>query len=226
VARSRQTERPTFVFIDEYPDPQEKRRAIRSQAMRSAIAERSRKQYNIRFINKPRSKNSCSHQGDIVDRNFGYSTSSPRKASLARPEISLMIPDLTPNGYQVARTGHGFDIFLLSGVVSVRIEKELHRTKWGKWLVEVHEPLYFDVISSIHDTSPLLQSAVKCTLAQYKRAMGLEVQDSDTTVCLLYGQALQDLQAALNDDGRRLQSDVVLATAVLQLFEVRLVQFK
>lgn len=97
---------------------------------------------------------------------------------------------------------------------------ELHEVKLGRWLCAFQEPSYLDIIPSLYNESSLLQCVVKCTMAQYKKAMYAESEVSENRICQLYGKALAELQAALNDGKRRDQPDVLIATAVLQLFEV------
>ena len=223
-AKPKQIAKPAFVFIDEAAkSSKEKRKQIRSQAKRYAIAERSKRPREIRFVNVPSGQDTQALSESELKDEDDSAKSSPSTAvvPLRKP---IIIPDLPAKGYDAARIEYGFDVFFLSGLASVHVGKgaslQLHDHKLGDWLSGFREKSYLDCIPSHYNTSPLLQSVVNCTMAQYKRAMCPTSQISESTVFKLYGKALQDLQTALNDNTRRMQPDVLLATAVLQLFEV------
>jgi hypothetical protein len=224
-AKSGQATKPAFVFIDEsVKSSKDKRRAIRSQAKRYAIAERSKRPREIRFVNIQGSKENQFHPDDDTEDTANSTKAKSKKVLVQTQPKPIVIPDLPLKGYEAARIDYGFDIFLMSGLASVHVGKgaslQLQDTKLGDWLMGFRETSYLDLVPSHYESSPLLQSVVNCTMAQYRRAMCPESQITQATVFRLYGKALQDLQTALNDNERRLQSDVLLATAVLQLFEV------
>ena len=223
-AKSKQIAKPAFVFIDEAAkSSKEKRKQIRSQAKRYAIAERSKRPREIRFVNVPSGQETqaLSEPALKEEEDFEQSSSSQAVVPVRKP---ILIPDLPKKGYEAARIEYGFDVFFLSGLASVHVGKgaslQLQDHKLGEWLIGFREKSYLDCVPSHYNTSPLLQSVVNCTMAQYKRAMCPDSKISEATVFKLYGKALQDLQTALNDNDRRMQPDVLLATAVLQLFEV------
>jgi hypothetical protein len=223
-AKSKQVAKPAFVFIDEAAkSSKEKRKQIRSQAKRYAIAERSKRPREIRFVNiQSGQEGQPSSSEDARDEDSDKIINSKSLIPIRKP---IVIPDLPQTGYEAARIEYGFDIFLLSGLASVHVGKgaslQLQDHKLGDWLTGFREPSYLDCIPAHYNSSPLLQSIVNCTMAQYKRALCPDTPMTEATVFKLYGKALQDLQTALNDNTRRLQPDVLLATAVLQLFEVR-----
>lgn len=224
-AKSLQADKPAFVFIDESAkSSKDKRRAIRSQAKRYAIAERSKRPREIRFVNSQGSKDRESHPDDDLSDKTEHGNINNKKELVLSQCNPILIPDLPKKGYEALRLEYGFDIFLLSGLASVHVGRgaslQLQDTKLGDWLMGFRETSYLDFVPVHYNSSPLLQSVVNCTMAQYRRAMQPEAQVTEATVFRLYGKALQDLQTALNDDQRRLQPDVLLATAVLQLFEV------
>jgi hypothetical protein len=223
-AKPKQIAKPAFVFIDEAAaSTKEKRKQIRSQAKRYAIAERSKRPREIRFVNVPSGQESPPlYQADLKDEE-DLDKSATNKAVVPKQK-PILIPDLPKTGYEAARINYGFDVFLLSGLASVHIGKgaslQLQNHQLGEWLTGFREKSYLDCIPAYYNDSSLLQSVVNCTMAQYKRAMCSDSGIAESTVFKLYGKALQDLQTALNNDTRRLQPDVLLATAVLQLFEV------
>jgi hypothetical protein len=220
-----QAEKPAFVFIDESAkSTKDKRRAIRSQAKRFAIAERSKRPRKIRFVNIQGSKEDQNPVDDEAEDVPEHDTANATKAVVHKPRQPIMLPDLPKTGYEAARIEFGFDIFLLSGLASVHVGRgaslQLQDTKLGNWLMGFRETSYLDHMPLHYNSSPLVRSVVNCTMAQYRRAIYSDSKITESTVFKLYGKALQDLQTALNDDERRLQPDVLLATAVLQLFEV------
>jgi hypothetical protein len=223
-AKPKQVAKPAFVFIDEAAkSSKEKRKQIRSQAKRYAIAERSKRPREIRFVNiQSGQEGQPLSNEDTQDDEAAQATDSTSLIPIRKP---IIIPDLPKTGYEAARINYGFDVFLLSGLASVHVGKgaslQLQDNKLGDWLSGFLEKSYLDYIPAYYNDSPLLQSVVNCTMAQYKRALCPDSPMTESTVFKLYGKALQDLQTALNDNARRLQPDVLLATAVLQLFEVR-----
>ncbi|KIW04659.1 hypothetical protein, variant 5 [Verruconis gallopava] len=224
IAKSAQAEKPAFVFIDESAkSTKDKRRQIRSQAKRFAIAERSKRPREIRFVNIKGSKED-QHRTEQGGSNPAEPDKTNGKNSSATPRRSVIIPDLPKRDYEAARIEHGFDVFLLSGLASVHIGKgaslHLYEAKLGDWLKGFREPSYLDFVPAYYGSSELVRSTVNCTMAQYKREMCPSSGVSEATVFKLYGIALKDLQMALNDVERRLQPDILLATAVLQLFEL------
>jgi hypothetical protein len=95
----------------------------------------------------------------------------------------------------------------------------LNRLTLAEWLDVFLEPSYLNQIPSYYESSLPLCSVVKCTMAQYKRAMQPEAHVRDIDVLRLYGKALKELQVALNDERQCLQPDSSRYCCFL-LFEV------
>jgi hypothetical protein len=211
-----------FFFIDEFAKgSKENRRRIRSQARLHTIAKRYKTPWEMRSVNGVYKKKS----------QVSSSKKPTTELEVHKPGITItagsklvVIPDLPKRGYEAARILYGFDVFLLSGLASVhmgrRASLQLQHTKLEEWLVGHQEASYLDYIPSCYDSSPLLQSTVDCMMAQYKNATCPASVFPETMVLRLYDQALQNLQAALHDRERCMQPDVLLSTAVLQLYEV------
>ena len=98
----------------------------------------------------------------------------------------------------------------------------LHHSEREKrnWL-RFKEASFLNHIPELYSTSPLLSTIVDSVLARAQRLICPDPKMSEAAVYALYGKALRDLQGALVDRTRALDSDVLCSVQVMQLFEVR-----
>ena len=93
--------------------------------------------------------------------------------------------------------------------------------EWLAGLLQLRENCYLDFVPQYYASNGLIKAVVDCTLAQAQNVLSPHPAVSTTQVLQLYGKALRTLQAALQDSELRLQPEVLCATQILALYEVR-----
>lgn len=111
-----QVDKPAFVFIEESGSSSAqsstvKRKAIRSQAKRYAVAQKSKQPRQIRFVN---AKVSNSHVDEESRKNAEFSQAK----TIAKAWEVILLPNLPTKGYEEVRIEFGFDISFLSALAS------------------------------------------------------------------------------------------------------------
>jgi hypothetical protein len=90
-----------------------------------------------------------------------------------------------------------------------------------KGLLQHRETSYLDFVPLLYDESALLRLVVDCTMARAQYLLHPNSTITELTVLKLYGKSLSGLQAALRDSNRWFMPDVLCATQILALYEVR-----
>jgi hypothetical protein len=134
---------------------------------------------------------------------------------------------LRATGYERARMTYNADMLLLSALTTVHLGRgeSLALGEKGsnlaRWMKESKESSYLDFVPLFYDTSQLVRVVVDCLLCRiYLFSVRQKEAQSQYLLFKLYGKALKEMQQALDSPQRHLQPDVLLATAILQLFEV------
>ncbi|KAK2041711.1 hypothetical protein LZ31DRAFT_625348 [Colletotrichum somersetense] len=215
-----------FVFVASTgrPDSAESkadRRRIRSHAMRgTAVARRAKGNYGqhnrrqLPLFLKPaadKERENPSPQQGLYD---------------SAPEVLLVPPPLSVQGYELAKLTYGFDILSLSALASAHLSRSSVRmlasnpTNLQK-VAQLRQPSWLDFVPARYSESRLLQAAVDCTLARAHRSLHPDSGISETAVIKLYLKALSEVQEALGDklEERWARPDVLCATKILAFYE-------
>lgn len=138
--------------------------------------------------------------------------------------IDTLFISPSSTGYERARMIFDFDIMSLSGLTSVHVGKgsslALLEPKIAEWTRVGKAASYLDFVPMYYSCSTLVRSVVDCTLAQYQYHLVPESMTTELEVLVLYEKALKELQDALKDPEKCVSEEVMLATAIFQVYEV------
>jgi hypothetical protein len=128
-------------------------------------------------------------------------------------------------GYASTIAKYQFNLLDLSALCSMHMglpAAMVLRTSHGglKKLIKERQACYLDFVPSRYNQSLLIRSAVDCVLAKARRVICADDAVKEATVLGLVGQALRELQNALNDSRRVYDADVLCASLLMQLYEV------
>jgi hypothetical protein len=213
-----------FTFIDETGNENEETFKAKKKKVREAsrLNLAVRRNYRIVPVNDRRS---------VV-----HSSQAPRveKASIDNRQITRTIVTesswrvTTPvphQGYARAAAHYNFDLLNLSALCSMHMglpaATALHATE-GRLvaLTQERQASYLDFVPARYDHNPLIRAAVDCVLAKARRIVCSDDGIREATVLGLWGKALRELQAALNDLQRIYDADVLCASLLMQLYAV------
>ncbi len=216
------------------PTDQGTRRLIRRQAMSRAAAARRQKgswgkhnlgQYPVSCLDLEDEEK----QGDDA----AASGSAREGSSLGQqghpPAMTakMTVPANVPSsGYESMRIDHGFDLLDVSALTtfhSGRITARLlsrepfrlaHVLQYRQWS-------YFSFLPSRYGHTACLDDAANCVAARVRQWMSSPSEPPCKWVLSLYTKSLTSLQSALNDPVLYLKPEVLCATAILAIYEVR-----
>jgi hypothetical protein len=233
----------SFVFIQETGDRSTLqkypiRRKIRQQAQAYAVKRRA-SLYPMIFWNYRPASASWTRTNDAFEELKHPSavsyvsepdrdTVTPGLCNEANRQLNtedIIVPFILPTGYERARMTYNVDLTFLSSLTSVHMGKGAtlnlgQDTTLGSWM-QVKERSYLDYVPMFYDTSQLVKATADCLLARMHLAAAQHKRSKDQIRVLhLYGIALKEMQKTLKDSTRRTGPDVLLATALFQLFEV------
>jgi hypothetical protein len=80
---------------------------------------------------------------------------------------------------------------------------------------------YLSYLPSLYGRSACLNDAVDCIIARVRQILAPTGEYGHKEVIQLYLRAIDSLQKALNSPRQRLEADVLCATEILALYEVR-----
>jgi hypothetical protein len=167
-----------------------------------------------------------------VRRKPGNHISPPKPATEeeeANGADALEVPALfnaAISAYEKLRAEYNFDLITLSALATSHFGRSSARSIQSdpgrlQFLLQQPEISYLQFIPSRYEESPLLRDVLPCLLAQASGILHPQGPWEDSSVPRLYAKALMSLQAALSDPAFRTHPDVLCATELLSLFEVR-----
>lgn len=160
-------------------------------------------------------------QDDLLDRQLV----APRgHAAAARPLSFLQTTNLL-SGYETTRSKFNLDITDLSMLTNFNVGKSLiplfaaEPTRLAGLLGE-QQWSYMEYVPSRYGESQCLTAAADCVLAKVRSVLAPQ-SGCEQKVLRLYAKALSSLQKAICDQKSCMTSDVLCATQMLSLHEVR-----
>lgn len=227
-----------FVFVDQsdggkVSNNKETRRQVRKQAMRDAGLARKQRggygQHNLRQYpnfagdEEPSAPTQPMHQEDQAD------VDGPiwREWETAYQLAKVVPKKLPPGTYDRLRSSIDFDVTVLAPVTALSFGRGAARalakepTKLVNLLLSCNTT-YLNFLPGRYHGNPLLSDVLYCTAAQSRWLLRPGPINAETAILAAYGNALQRLQTALTDPEQCLDADVLCATQLLALFEVRL----
>ena len=140
------------------------------------------------------------------------------------PEV---IPMSMPNkGYDSMRVRYGFDILDLSSLTAFHVGRVTAQALTIEpsrliGILQCQQWSYFSYLPGRYGNSSFLDDAVNCVAARVRQLISYPLGQLSGTILSLYSRALRSLQAVLDDPKLWMEPDVLCATEVLALFEVR-----
>jgi hypothetical protein len=164
----------------------------------------------------------------FVTVTFAKSSSKTESNRVLNADASRNISrSLHATGYERARITYNADMLLLSALTTVHLGRggSLALGEKGsrlvQWMKQSKESSYLDFVPLYYDRSRLVQVVVDCLLCRICLSSTTQNEAQSRYLMLhLYSKVLKEMQQALDSPQRRMQSDVLLATAILQLIEV------
>ena len=216
------------------PTDQGTRRLIRRQAMSRAAAARKQKgswgqhnlgQYPVSYLDLEDKEGA----GDDAAASERAREGSGRGQQRHTPAMTakMTVPASVPSsGYESMRIEYGFDLVDVSALTtfhSGRITARLlsrepfrlaHVLQYRQWS-------YFSFLPSRYGHTACLDDAANCVAARVRQWMNSPSEPPCKSVLSLYTKSLTSLQSALNDPVHYLKPEVLCATAILAIYEVR-----
>ena len=123
---------------------------------------------------------------------------------------------------------YGFDIRDLSSLTTFHVGRltaqaltiEPHRLIN---ILQCRQWSYFTFLPSRYGNCNFLDDAIDCVAARVRHWISYPSEQLNGTILSLYSRALRGLQAALEDPGLWMEPDVLCATEVLALYEVKII---
>ena len=218
------------------PVDQNTRRTIRRQAMSRAAAARKQRgnwgQQNRRqHLILPREdeeEQAGAESGVAAWGSVRASQISQQRDLTVVTAAKRAIPACVPNsGYESMRMNYGFDLLDISALTTfhngritaqllarepLRLTQALRCQQWS----------YFSFLPSRYGHCACLDDAANCVAARLRQWMDSPSIPPDCAVLSLYSKSLNSLQTALNDPVLCMQPEVLCATAILTIYEVKL----
>lgn len=140
-----------------------------------------------------------------------------------------MPPPVPLSGLDELIRDHGFSPIDLSALTSIHIGAVASTVLSSEpsrlpGLMSCQQWSYFDHVPARFGHSPCLDDAFRCLVTAARSMLVPDrARPSQKMVLSQYGTALQSLQSAVNDASQRYSPEVLCATGLLALFEVRCV---
>ena len=160
-------------------------------------------------------------------RQDGVSSASTETESQLHFTLTKMIPtSMSYKNYDLMRARYDFDIADLSSLTSLdcghlvsqaltaqpsHLFSTLRGQQWS----------YLSFLPCRYGNSTILDNAISCVVARIRQLISPPVGQVDGVVSALYSKALRSLQVALDDSSLRNEPDVLCATLLLALYEVK-----
>jgi hypothetical protein len=223
-----------FLFVSGHdpsvPENNAVRTLIRKQAMKKAAAARRQAgnygKHNL-LQYPPVFLENCKDPSPEIKNRRKRETHKATTSSRSVLDISLRP---SQSGYELMRSVHGWDILNLSALTTFHVDRTtgpgfLAHPSQVADLLHCRQVSYLTFLPSHYGNSSCLQDAANCVAARVREVMlpstaGTTKQQSRTRSSL-YVKALVSLQRALNSPIQRLEPDVLCATELLALYEVR-----
>jgi hypothetical protein len=210
-----------FTFIDETGNEDEeafnaKKKRVRDASRLNLAVSRN---YRIVPVNKPLE---TGRLGQVHDVEIDNSRVEQAVVTESSWRIAASVPH---QGYSSAVAKYRFNLLDLSALCSMHMglpaATVLHGTE-GKLakLLRERQACYLDFVPARYDQSHLIRTAVDCVLARARSLICGDGGLKEATILGLFGRALRELQAALNDWQRVCDADVLCASLLMQLYEV------
>lgn len=223
------------------PISQDTRRIIRRQAMSRAAAARKQRgfwgQHNRRQypVSRPEFEEQA-EQAEAVNEATA-SGSVPVDSSLRQQGLMavtgprMSIPANVPSsGYESMRIDYGFDLLDLAALTAFHTGRVTGQLLSSEPLRLAHilrcrQRSYLSFLPSRYGHVACLDDAAHCVAARVRQWMSSPSDPPDDVVLSLYSKGLTSLQSALNDPILCLHPEVLCATAILAIYEVRLCSY-
>jgi hypothetical protein len=143
------------------------------------------------------------------------------------PTLTLSIPTRPrATGIELATVKNGFDIADLSMLATFHIGRATAEVLSSDpsqllKLLNFQQWSYMSYVPGLYGTSACLDHAVDCIIARVRHIIAPNGEAGEQEVIRLYLRAINSLQKALNDPNQCLAADVLCATEILALYEVR-----
>lgn len=220
------------------------RALIRKQAMKKASAARRRdgnygkhnlRQYPVFILdesnnNVAEQKRDSRQEADLqadVARLKNSKKIAERQQWLAKATLLETVPPSLPaTGYELTSLKSDFDILDLSTVATLHVNRAA-RAALSKNAQQVMAQLrankqwsYLSFIPSIYGETPCLRDAADCVIARARQIISPN-RNLEAAAISSYVKALDSLQKALDSPSERFKAEVLCATEILALYEVR-----
>jgi hypothetical protein len=219
------------------------RALIRKQAMKKASAARRRdgnygkhnlRQYPVFILDESNNTSGerrdswqdPDHQVDVA-RLRNAKKLAERQQWLAKFTLGEPIPPSIPaTDYELASLRSDFDILDLSTVATLHVNRAA-RAALSKnpqqFILQLRankQWSYLSFLPSLYGQIPCLSDAVDCVIARARQIISPD-RNRDAVAISSYVKALDSLQKALDDPSERFKAEVLCATEILALYEVR-----
>ncbi len=216
------------------PRGQGTRRLIRRQAMSRAAAARRQKgswgqhnlgQYSVSYLD-PEEKEGAGDDA-AASESARVDSSTRRQGLTPAMAAEMTIPANVPSsGYESMRINYGFDLVDVSALTtfhSGRLTARLLSREPSRLahVLQYRQSSYFSFLPSRYGHTACLDDAANCVAARVRQWMSSPSESPCNSVLFLYTKSLTSLQSALNDPNLYLKPEVLCATAILAIYEVR-----
>ncbi len=135
-------------------------------------------------------------------------------------------PRPSAKGFELVTMKSGFDIIDLSTLATYRVGRAMAEALSSDpsqlmQLLDFKQWSYMSYLPSLYGSSACLDHAVDCIVARVQHIIAPKGEMGEREVIRLYLKAISSLQKALNCPAQRLAADVLCATEILALYEVR-----
>ena len=150
----------------------------------------------------------------------------PSKTSQGDLGVTPFIPrNMSCTDYELMRMTYDFDLLDLSAMTTFHVGRITTQTllKDPASLAKVlkcKQWSYFSYLPSRYGHFPCLDDAARCVASRVRHWIGGDIHPSAEDLAL-YSKALASLQVALNDPATCMESEILCATQVLSIHEVR-----
>ncbi|KAL4875137.1 hypothetical protein BJY04DRAFT_211539 [Aspergillus karnatakaensis] len=217
--KSRAKPGPSFIFVEARnspsgrPQDEDAKAAIRRQAARSG---RKHQQLQLQTPDPSRENSLAPGQGRVDDE---------LPLTLTRWNPPLLTPQPAAAGYEALKVKYNFDITYLSPLTDIALGKlgsvmMQENPTLVRHLISQHDASFLSYLPSRYGSSLCLDAAIDCLAAAAGQMFGSLRPIRPASLSMLYGRALQSLQAALNDGSAYKSSEVYCATRLLTLYEL------
>ena len=220
------------------------RALIRKQAMKKASAARRRdgnygkhnlRQYPVFILDESNDTNAGrhdsrqepDHQAELA-RLKNAKKLAERQQWLAKFTLGGPIPPSLPaTGYELASLRLDFDILDLSTVATLHVNRAARAAlskNAQQFILQLRankQWSYLSFLPSLYGQIPCLSDATDCVIARARQIISPD-RTREAVALSSYVKALDSLQKALDDPSERFKAEVLCATEILALYEVRL----